>query len=153
MSDRWTREIKALDLITGDVQWRTEPLVPAVEPAEVLRALSGDHDLLWLKPGALLPGDVLMIGGATVRTVLAPVTTIERPSDVHETPWADGFVAVRVTAAGACWELPAGTSVLALRPIECPVCGRPERHNPDWCVGATEAAHMVGAWQSAEAPF
>lgn len=92
-----------------------DPYLPAVSSVEVLRSLSGDHDLLWLRPADLLVGDVLIHGDACVRTVQAPPVVMERgdhPADL----WADGFVSVQVTISGRPWELPAGTSVLALRP-------------------------------------
>src|SRR5437868_1831193 len=46
------------------------PVAPApVVQAEVLRTLDGDHDLLWVLPLSLQAGDVLLLGGALVRTV------------------------------------------------------------------------------------
>lgn len=121
---------------------------------EILRSLSGDHDLLWLLPADLQVGDVLLHGGALVRTVLAPPVTMERgehPADL----WGDGFVSVQVTRIGNCWELSTETAVLALRPIECEVCGRPERHDPVSCARWHREPSQVDivAWSGTSVPF
>lgn len=111
---------------------------------EILRQLSGDHDLLWLLPAALLPGDVITVGGACWRTVLAPV--VVHPAGMT----SPAVVAVRVNTSGAPWELAADRHLVALRPVECPQCGRPERHDPVWCTGSPAD---TPAWQGAECPF
>lgn len=118
---------------------------------EILRSLSGDHDLLWLLPADLRVGDVLVHGDACVRTVQAPPVVMARgdfPADL----WADGFVSVQVTISGRPWELSAGTAVLALRPITCEVCDRPERHDPEACA-RWQRAPYASAWRGDGAPF